>query len=121
MYWFARSVDAVARALPAGADYESIAEVDAPMMMGPGGGGGRGGPPMGGPMMGGNMPGIPPGGNFGPMRGGRGGMGPAGRMRQGGPGADEFGGTPAKLRLIRIVLPLADPRVSAAVPLKPAQ
>jgi hypothetical protein len=97
----------VANALPQGADYESIAEIDAPTMMGPGGGG-RGGPMMGGmggPARGGGMAGPPMmgpgGGDFGPgpQRGGRGigprggGLGQPGRLIE---------GPPAKLRLVRI-------------------
>jgi 4-amino-4-deoxy-L-arabinose transferase-like glycosyltransferase len=58
VYWFTRSLDAVENALPDEADYESLAEVDAPTMMGPGGGrGGGGGAMMGGP---------PPAGGFAP-------------------------------------------------------
>lgn len=123
IFWYARSLDILDRALPAGADYRSIAEVDAPTMMGPGGGGG--GPPGGMPgMMG---PGMAPG------RGGRGGMaGPGGSMGPGGPmgpGRGKAGGNfgppgmgpgsmpgrggmpggmgaaPAKLRVVRIELP----------------
>jgi hypothetical protein len=77
VFWFARSLDAVDVALPTGADYRSIAEVDAPMMMIPGGGGGVPGP----------MPGGAPGGFSGrggrgaPGRGmGGGGFGPPGGM-----------------------------------------
>lgn len=36
VFWFARSVDVVEANLPAGADFESIAEIDAPSMLGPG-------------------------------------------------------------------------------------
>lgn len=106
IYWYARSVEMVENALPPGADYESVAEIDAPMMMGPGGGG-RGGPMMGGPGRGAGGMGppmmAPGGGDFGPgpQRGGRGlgargGRGPFGQ-------ADRPGeGPPAKLRLVRI-------------------
>jgi hypothetical protein len=108
VFWFARSTDAVGRALPAGGDYRSIAEVDAPMMTGPGGGGG-----MGGPMPGGMMAG--PGGR-GPgargLSGGPGGFGP--RQPFGFPGAQDFGPDrggasdgATKLRLVRIELPKA--------------
>ncbi len=118
IFWYARSLDVLDRSLPAGADYRSIAEVDAPTMMGPGGGGG--GPPgmMAPGMMpggrggrGGDMagPGGPGGG--GPGRGMGGGnfappgRGPGGMMggRGGAPGAGS--GVPAKLRVVRIELP----------------
>lgn len=62
VYWFARSLEAVDAALPAGADYRSVGEVAAPAMMGPGGGGGPGGGPMGA--------GLLPGAGRGPGRGG---------------------------------------------------
>jgi hypothetical protein len=112
VYWFARSLDAVDNALPDGADYRSIAEVDAPSMIGPGGGGG------------GQMPGMPGrGGKVGSGRGlagagSRGFMPPGGAGPMGGPGwVGGPGGTPdgrrsgntsgagAKLRVVRIVWP----------------
>jgi hypothetical protein len=115
--WFARSLDSVDQALPDGADYQSIAEVDAPMMIGPGGGGG-------GPMPG--MPGLP--GRGGLAGQGRGASGPGGAGRgflppgdagpRGGPGfIGGPGGLPgsrrsgnamgagAKLRVVRIEWP----------------
>ena len=115
VFWFARSLDAVDNALPSGADYHTVAEVEAPMMMGPGGGG-PGGAPMGGmPGRGGmagagrGMPGaggpgrgfMPPGG-AGPLGGPgfAGGPGMAGG-RRGGINA----GSPARLRVVRIELP----------------
>ncbi len=123
IFWYARSLDILDRALPAGADYRSIAEVDAPTMMGPGGGGG--GPPGGLPgMMGPGMapgrggrggmagPGgaVGPGGLKGPARGktggnfGPSGMGPGGMPGRGGmPGG--MGAAPVKLRVVRIELP----------------
>jgi hypothetical protein len=88
IFWFARSVDLVESALPVGGDYESIAEVDAPTMGGPGG---MGGPGSGmGPMMGGG-PGLP-------GRGGRGGL--PGR----GPGLN-LNAPAAKLRVVKILIP----------------
>ena len=33
VFWFARSLEAVDAALPEGADYRTVAEIDAPMMM----------------------------------------------------------------------------------------
>jgi hypothetical protein len=115
VFWFARSLDAVDHALPAGADYRSIAEVDAPSMFGPGGGrgpggaaasgvpgrgrvgGGRAGPGSGEPGRGF----IPPGG-AGPMGGPgfAGGPSRAGSRRGGG-----NAGSPAQLRIVRIELP----------------
>lgn len=104
VFWFARSVDAVANALPAGADYESIAEVDAPMMGGFGGPGPSGGPP--GAM---GVRGRP--GPLGKSPGGFGPIGPRPAAR-GGPGMFPPGGEPfagrgefgagGKLRLVRI-------------------
>jgi hypothetical protein len=103
IYWFSRSVDAVETALPAGADYETVAEIDVPAMgFGPGGGG-----PMG------------PGGFGGGARGGRGGMGGGGfdPMQGGGPRGAGFGrmgggmgqseqgaNAGSKLRLVKITL-----------------
>lgn len=107
IYWFARSVELVESALPLGGDYESIAEVDAPTMGGPGG---MGGPGSGmGPMMSAG-PGLP-------GRGGRGGMpgralgplaepglgGPPGRPGRG-PGLN-LNAPAAKLRVVRISIP----------------
>jgi hypothetical protein len=57
IFWYVRSLEALDYILPNGADYESLAEIDAPMMMGPGGGGGRG--PGGGPGAGPGGPGGP--------------------------------------------------------------
>ncbi len=71
IYWYARSLEAVENALPDDANYESIAEIDAPLMMGPGGAGrggmaGRGPTGTGGrgPMMGGGF--NPNAGGMGP-------------------------------------------------------
>ncbi len=101
IFWYARSLDLLDRALPAGADYRSIAEVDAPTMIGPGGGGG-GGPP--GAMMPGGPGRGPGGGNFGPPGMGQGPGGMPGRGgRPGLPGAGNGG--PAKLRVVQIELP----------------
>jgi hypothetical protein len=109
VFWLTRSIDTLDELLPAGADYESIAEVDAPgmtMMGGPGGGGMRGGGGPGGPPMGGNFGpdgGMrPPDGAMGgsPMMGGlgRGGANFAGR-----PGAPNGGAAEnQKLRLVKI-------------------
>lgn len=85
VYWFARSLDAVESTLPVGSDYRSVAEVEAPMMFGPLGGGpaamsGAGGPGRG-PMPGG--PGGGPGfagGGPGGRRGGNANQ-PASRLR----------------------------------------
>jgi hypothetical protein len=119
VFWFARSLEAVDQALPEGADYHSLAEIDAPSMIGPGGGGpggpagGRGGPglpgrgPMGGPGMGGPPGGaagrgfVPPGAPGG--RGGAAGFAPGPGL----PGSRRAAGagTPAKLRVIRIEWP----------------
>lgn len=105
VFWFARSLDAVDNALPLGADFRTVAEVDAPSMIGPGGG-----PPGGAPM--GMMPGMPgrgsmPGRGFMPgggnARGGpgfAGGPGMAGGRRGGGAAT-----TPARLRILRLDLP----------------
>jgi 4-amino-4-deoxy-L-arabinose transferase-like glycosyltransferase len=105
VYWLARSVDTVEAALPEGADYKNVGEVDSPTMMGMGGG--PGGP--GGGMMG-------PGPGMGPQAGKRGGLGargaPGGRgggFAPGGRGPGGFGnfagGAGAKLRLVRLTLP----------------
>ena len=105
VYWLARSVEAAEAALPEGADYQSVGELDAPTMMGFGGGG-PGGP--GGGMMG-------PGPGMGPQAGkrgvvggrgalgGRGGFVPGGRGP--GIGGNAPGGAPMKLRLLRLSLP----------------
>jgi 4-amino-4-deoxy-L-arabinose transferase-like glycosyltransferase len=94
VYWFARSLDGLDNALPDDYDYKSIAEIDAPSMMGPGGGGGGGpggGAPGMGPMMaGGRGPG---------MAGGPGMLGPRAAMAGGG------GAT--KLRVVRVIFPAA--------------
>ncbi|HUR60038.1 MAG TPA: glycosyltransferase family 39 protein [Opitutaceae bacterium] len=108
VFWFTRSLDVVDNQLPAGADYESLAEVDAPSMFGPGGGGG---PPMGGAMPAGPGGRGAPGGfvggrGMGPGRGGPGQFptlaGPGG----GGPGGRRGGAIAApnnaKLRLVRV-------------------
>ncbi len=105
IYWFARSIDAVENALPVGADYESVAEVDAPSTGGFGGPGGPGMSPARGAR--GGFPGrgmapMPPGGG-GP--GGFGGRGGRGFVPPGGPGfgpPGELAADPAKLRLVRI-------------------
>lgn len=97
VFWFARSLDAVDNALPVGADYRNIAELDAPAMLGPGGGG----PGPGG------MPGaMGPGARGGAGRGaaGVGPLAPAGG-RRGGPLAQP--GT--KLRVVRLELPPVKP------------
>jgi hypothetical protein len=111
VFWYARGVESIAASLPQGADYESVAEIDAPAMFGPGNGG-RGGPafpgrgpgsgnmgppafqPMGPPMMGPvdrDAPASGPG--FGPRGGFAGGRGLPPRMAE---------APPAKLRLVRI-------------------
>ncbi len=71
VFWFARSIDTVESVLPVGSDYKSVAEVEAPAMLGPLGSGlgamsgaaapGRG--PPGGPAFG---AGTPPGRRLGP-------------------------------------------------------
>lgn len=97
VYWFARSLDAVDNALPEAFDYKSVAEIDAPSMMGPGGGG-PGGPGGGGPGMGPTPPGGPgPGGRGAVQAGGPGGFGLRGGMAG--------GGATAKLRVVRLILP----------------
>jgi hypothetical protein len=106
VYWLARSLDAVDAALPAEADYRSIGEVDAPMMIGPGGGSG--------PMPGG-MGGLGRGGPLGGARGaGPVGMAPGGGARRGGPAISGPGGMGSgrggmaaaggKLRLVKLDL-----------------
>jgi hypothetical protein len=109
VYWFARSLDSVENALPTGANYESLAEIEAPAMgFGPQGGG-PGGPGMGpggggrGGFAGGGRGGAGMrGGRFDPMQKG----GPRGGMSFGPPGADGFAGEDAnvgsKLRLVKI-------------------
>jgi hypothetical protein len=93
VYWFTRSIESVENALPNGADYESLAEIEALAMgFGPQGGG----PGMGMGLVGGG-------------RGGRGGAGiggPRGGMGFGPPGAGAFEGANAstKLRLVKITL-----------------
>ena len=102
VYWFARSLDTVDGALPDEADYKSIAEIDAPSMMGPGGGGGPGGGPPGmGPMMAGGpgMRGGLPGARGPGLAGGPGMLGPRGAM--GG------GAATTKLRVVRLIFPKA--------------
>ncbi|MBI5770133.1 MAG: glycosyltransferase family 39 protein [Verrucomicrobia bacterium] len=109
IFWFTRSLEALDSLLPDEADYESLAEIDAPqMMMGMGGGGPGGrGPGMGGPGMGpgaGGGPGIAggpgPRGGFapggGPMGGPGAGMGPP-QMNQFGPGGGLAGGPPGAM------------------------
>lgn len=63
VYWFARSLDAVESALPGGSDYRSVADVEAPVMFGPLGGGPAGMSGPGGPGRG-PMP-VGPGGGPG--------------------------------------------------------
>ena len=107
VFWFARSLEVLDRVLPVGADYHSITEVDAPMMIGSGGGGPPG---MGGPKGGGGF-------NAGPSGGGSLSRPSAAGPRSarlpppvGGPGQPEFsaprGGPSAafgpKLRLVQI-------------------
>jgi hypothetical protein len=96
VFWFARSLDAVDNALPDEADYKSIAEIDAPSMMGAGGGPGGpgGGAPGMGPMM---MGGRGPGGRGPAMAGGPGNLGPR--------GGHAGGGAATKLRVVRLMLP----------------
>ena len=104
VYCFSRSLDSIERMLPTGADYRSVAEIDAPtMMMGPmagtGGGAGRGG---GMPAGRGGPGGFGPGGGRGPgMAPGRGGAGAPG-MGAGRGGVDAAS---TKLRLVEITLP----------------
>jgi hypothetical protein len=102
VYWFARSLDAVDAALPAGADYRTVAELDAPSMMGPGAGRGPG---AGGPMGPGGA--MLPGRGAAPGRGmGTGQGGPAGGPGfAGGPGGRRGGAgavTGTKLRVVKI-------------------
>jgi hypothetical protein len=105
IYWFARSVDAVENAIPEGADYESLAEVETPSM-------GFGMPGAGGPMMGPGGRGMGPGamgGTAGMGRGGRGGgAGMRGGMGFGPPGGGPLAGDGAnadgKLRLVKVTL-----------------
>lgn len=103
VYWFARSLDTVDGALPDEADYKSVAEIDAPSMMGPGGGGGGpgGGPPGMGPLMAGGpgMRGGLPGARGPGLAGGPGMLGPRGAM--GG------GAAATKLRVVRLIFPKA--------------
>jgi len=90
VYWFARSLEAVETALPGGSDYRSIAEVEAPRMFGPPGGGAAGISVSGGP-------------GRGPMTGGPGGPGVMG----GGPGGRRGGNAvqpAARLRVVRVEL-----------------
>jgi hypothetical protein len=100
VFWFARSLDAVDNALPTGADYKSVAEIDAPTMMLPGGGGGAG------PLPGGAAGGLPGrGGRGGPGRGVRGGgFGPSGGLAPNFPGGrgGSAGALNARLRVVRI-------------------
>lgn len=93
VYWFARSLDVLDNALPDDYDYKSVGEIDAPSMMGPGGGGGGpgGGAPGMGPMM--------AGGRGAGMAGGSGMLGPRAAMAGGG------GAT--KLRVVRLIFPAA--------------
>jgi hypothetical protein len=105
VFWFARTIAAIDDALPVGADYESIAEVDAPAMIGPGGLRMMASGPAGGPGRGG----------IGPA-GGRGNFGPHGEPARKAkafrppPGGDtqlpfgELGGAGTKLRVVKIVL-----------------
>ncbi len=110
IFWLTRPIDALDELLPAGADYESIADIDAPgmtMMGGPVGGGMRGGG-AGGAAGGGN---FGPGGGMGPPDGGMGGppmmggFGRGGANFGGGPGAPNGGAAQTqKLRLVKITL-----------------
>jgi len=108
IYWFTRSLDALENSLPAGADYESVAELEAPSMTGFGpAGAGRpgmfGGAPggMGGGLRGGR--GGPRGPRFAPPGGPRGGPG-FGPPDAGGMPADGANPDVAKLRLVKITL-----------------
>jgi 4-amino-4-deoxy-L-arabinose transferase-like glycosyltransferase len=98
VYWLARSIDTVDNSLPAGAEHRSVAEIDAPVAMGPGGGGGPGARPMlgGGPVRAG---GAMPGGNFGPP--GPGGARGAAAGRRG----QAIGDASTKLHFLRVDLP----------------
>ena len=115
VFWFARTLEAVDSALPEGANSRSIAEVDSPTMIGPGGGGG---PMPGMPGMAGRggLPGAAGRGLPGAGGAGRGFMPPGGMAPKGGMGfAAGPGGMPggrrggssaaAKLRLVRIEWP----------------
>lgn len=105
VFWFARSLDQLDEALPEGFDYRSIAEVDAPSMLGPGGGGGGGpgGPGMPATRAGKSGPGrgfAGPAGSAGP------GGAPRGLVPPGGPaGPRGPSGAGGKLRLVRLMLP----------------
>ena len=44
VFWFVRSLESLEEVLPEGAEYEALAEIEAPAMMGPGGRGAGGGP-----------------------------------------------------------------------------
>jgi len=90
VFWLARSVDVVDDALPAKADYRTVATVPAPQMMGPGGGGGPGGGPPG------MMPGRGPMPGRGVFAGGPG-------LAAGPRGAGAVAGAP--LRMLKLDLP----------------
>lgn len=107
VYWFTRSVDRVADGLPPGADYDSVAEIDAPMMAGFGGPGSGGMSPPGAMLRGRAGPGGTSGGGFGPMPPRVGVRGGPGMVSQGGFafGGRELGEGAPKLRLMRITLP----------------
>lgn len=111
VYWFVRSVEAVEAALPRGATYENVAEVEVAVNAGSGGMGlapgfgpaGRGGMPGRGGALGPGGRGMP--GDFGPGGGGV----PGGRAGAfaGGPAGRRGAGTTlaTKLRLVRVNLP----------------
>jgi 4-amino-4-deoxy-L-arabinose transferase-like glycosyltransferase len=103
MFWFARSLDTVEGALPDGADYRSIAEVDAPVMGGLGGGPGLMGAGRGG--VGARGGALGRGGMmFGPPDAGAptGPMGFDGPMGMGGRRGGSVASQPTKLRVVRI-------------------
>lgn len=108
LYALIRSPEALENVLPAGADYRSIAETEAPTMFGPAAGPGGPGGPGGGPGAPGGMGGRGPGrgpGQF-PAMGGPG-AGLAGGGGFGGPGARRggaVGSMPTKLRLVLVTL-----------------
>jgi hypothetical protein len=111
VYWLARSLELTDNALPEEADYRILGEIEAPLMMGPAGGGpggagragfakgaGRGQPGAGGPARG-----FVPAGRAGPM-----GMRPdlAGRLGlPGEPGGRGGFAADAPLRLLRLEWP----------------
>ena len=112
VYWLTRSIDTVDNSLPAGAEHSSVAEIDAPMAAGPGGGGPGarlmlgGGPGRGGGAM--------PGGNFGPGSPGGARGGAAGLRGQVG------GGIATKVHFVRVDLPKPPTEKPSTEPARPA-